>query len=921
MILAVLVLLMLVQPALADTTITTAGCFVSANEGLRYSVRLQTPTCTITLTNPNSASQTVAVTLTNLDPDFVEVSTYDADPGITTTKNTLSFNITVDSGDTTVTIAPWLAAQDDWYFVALSDNQAIGTVESNPVFEQLIEQVNTVNPVFFTNAGDLVQGSDDGNTLLTMYQSLDDTLTEAWPPMYTVPGNHDSVTVANHYSSYFGDLDYTFTYNGVQFIAMSTSGTTSRGAITDSQFDWLEDNVSIADLPTITLFHHPVAVPSWGVDTCCIEDSLDQQQLALLLDRYQVDLAIVGHSQGYDYRLLTSLDVPTITTGFRQLISGGAGGNIAQPDGGYHFTLMHVTPEGITPTEIRKSSFSTVVEYDDNTAVVENSGSVDLPYLRLKFTMDDKFASYVVSDDAGQYYNTVTSHPFDDYTVVYVVTSAAANTTTTYTVTPATTIHRDTVNTVNTTGEVSYATYPSSTATAVTDFQVTPVKKTTQISAVIWGEADQNYQRSWTEQPATANLDTNYQLAGFPVQRIVDITVNGSYFTTVASDTAGQIEFSYIAKQSDRNFTVTLRPAENQSDIIVIPASSGGPQLRRFDRFGNTVASWFAFSSADRGSYQLNRANVVAADQSAVIVSTAPGTNSQLGIYTITGDTIAELKPFGATATTGVSVATGDVTGDGLDDIAVSPTEHTGLLKIYRYATHSKKLKLVSQRSIIKQANQPLVIADIDGIAPAELITIQPTTGRDRLLVYQLRHGRLRRTASFSMNDGQHSTALVAGRFSAPEAVQLAAYTTTAHGHQLQLYRYSNNRLRLIGATPAVSVTGQPQLLASHIPGSTRDSVLSWSDTTSQLRLYRANSTGEWSLLDQFAPFGNSVAGLAVGTIPREHNSWQHDIIITPLAGGNTVSLWRYQKVKTNWQQQRQWAAFADSFSGGVQVW
>ncbi|MFA6475344.1 MAG: metallophosphoesterase [Patescibacteria group bacterium] len=437
-------------------------------------MRLTKPSCSFIVT-PTQTDEFVQFSLENVDPDTVIVT-----PGLTGILNE----------PTTFTVEPWYQVQDDLWFVALSDNQARGTIEANPVFEDIVPLVDAINPPFMTNSGDLIQGSTDPAILPDMFQSVLDTLTDTTVPMYPVPGNHDYDENLVTYSSYFGSPDYGFDIGPARLVALSTAGSTSRGRVTTEQINWLDNMLASTSLQTIVYFHHPIITPAWGKTACCFENNTERDHLATALSTYSADLVINGHSQGYDYQLLSA--------GLYQIITGGAGGRIAQPDGEQHFVLVHVTPTEVShimfplaDTALAFDQTNNSGQYTQAKITSEYTGLTDLPYLRLKFKLQyQPDATYVVYDDQGNIL-PYQSQVYDDEIILLAQTQQIKNTTVIY--------------------------------TAQALFQVTPSNLTTQIHRV--KPVTSGY--SWVERPFDKTVDTTYQLNHLSGKQEVKVYVNG----------------------------------------------------------------------------------------------------------------------------------------------------------------------------------------------------------------------------------------------------------------------------------------------------------------------------------------------------------------------------------------------------------
>jgi uncharacterized protein YegP (UPF0339 family) len=291
------------------------------------------------------------------------------------------------------------------------------------------------------------------------------------------PGNHDAKTSGSEenlisvYSEYYGDTYYNFAFGNTQFYSLSTEEESYEGMITGDELAWLEDNLSNSVYENlITFYHRPIELPEWSTAQSFTSEENKAEVLALL-QNYNVNLSINGHIHTYDYRELGN--------GLYQLITANAG-LLARDEDQYHFSLINVNGEIITPTEVMKDGFNVDVEYlgyndgteDEILATITNSAAADLPYLRLKFKLaaGEKYYAY---DDSGNAIDLV-SHNFGDYSVVYIEASVVALESKTITVKRSTKIQTGLTNTIDANGEITYSTLPTSDINEMSDFSIIP---------------------------------------------------------------------------------------------------------------------------------------------------------------------------------------------------------------------------------------------------------------------------------------------------------------------------------------------------------------------------------------------------------------------------------------------------------------
>lgn len=900
----------------AATIVLADGCFLRD----ATTVYLTEPTCQLTLENNQLTDETVTVQLLNLDPDGVDFT--GATTTITTrTKNTLAADIVVPVGTTAYTIAPWYSVGDDFYFVALSDNQARGTVETNPIFEEVFAQVAAINPIFFTNSGDLVQGSDSLEVLNDMFTAVQQTVSEASVPMYPIPGNHDYDTGLATYSDFFGSPNYSYDVGPVHFIGLSTSGSSSKGVVTSDQLAWLQTEFEQTTQPySIIYFHHPLSVPSWGKPECCFADTTNRDDVAAFLDQQQVDFVINGHSQGYDYRWLTPLDIVTLQLGFYQLITGGAGGNIAEPHGQHHFILAHVTAQGITHQVINESDFGLAVEYDNNNgrhgraqATIENSSAVDIPYVRLKFRLDTSANNFLIQDETGQYYPQFQSHSYGDYTVVYVEVSLPANTTHTFTAVPATVIHNNLTHTIDPTGIITYNTLPTSTTTA-TDLKALPESSSTTISDVTTTAAA----LAWTEIPSSPTLVTTYTFANLAPNAFVQIGVNGQIVQRLLADRNGQIRFRYQGDDPERHFVLRFL-SEPQQNLVTLPANHGTAQVRLFTSSGQVLGQWDAFDGATVTDPKLWRANIIGETDDEVIVYEPSHSPDNLRLYSLAG---SELQRATINTSSVSPPWVGEITGDAAAELLyLLPRQSILIVESFDPdVAHPGREELTLPASLSTKSSI-VAITDVTQDGVAEVILFDQQQRRLVALSYVV--DGLQIVRSYRINVAGTVQAVAAGYFQPADQLSIAV-----------LYQQNSGRQSLWYLVPHGTRAWKRQFGQTY-PTSTIDAVLTAAPrrnqtdrlvvttVTGQMMTYRAGQS-RWQ--KEGSVMLDSLAGTSA-TTTDEHwqlglinggSTWPMRLITSELAAPGRVMVWQYHAGKKQLTQRTSWYGYGDTFTGGT---
>lgn len=924
----------------ASVDISTSGCFNRTTNEITntYTLRMQAPACTITLSNNGTATDIPIILIENIDPDFVTVDNFDTASGLIKTDNTLQFSKTLSADSSaTIVVAPWYEYTDDYYFVAISDSQAKGTIDVNPVFETIISQVSTVNPVFYTNSGDLVQGSSSETTMREMYEAVLGALDESTAPMYPIAGNHDYGAGLDVFEDYFGIDDYSFSFANTKFVGLSTSGSSSKGTVDDESLAWLANELD-DDEPEyiIPFFHHPLVRPDWtNNEYCCFLDTAERNELAGVIDQNNnVFMTVNGHSHGYDYRFIDSADVSTITNGFYQLITGGAGGSLANDDQYHHFSLVHVTPEGIEHTVVKKNDFETLVEYTNNdgsrdmaSAEVTNDADTELPYLRLKFKLASAAMQYLVYDSAGNYIDNVYNHTFDDYTVIYADIDVPANSETIYTVQAATAIHKNTINTINSVGEVTYETRPMGISTAL-EFTALPGKKTTQISEITWNGEDNSYYKAWKEVPQTKKINTTYSIQDLPANRLFEISVNGKFYDRLVTTGKGKLSFTYTPNKSTRNFEIEMLPTINPDAVVYVPNSEGNPQVRRFNGSGNNLTNWFALNESVSGAYHTAIADVDGDAKHEIIISSGLESGGTVAVYTENGERLAQIKPFGNNYVGGVMVYHGDLTGADSEELVLVPQNGVFQIKVYRYKANSQKLIRLSSTkpfgaNYAESAN--LAIGDVSGNEKSEILMVSNDDETAKIKAYKLTNSKkLHQLASKKMSQSYSNAAISIGEMGKTNRVRILVYLSDVRNQRDQALVYSmtnKGRFKKQAHTWLDSaIDGRINVLAGDIDGIHEDHIVLYSENRPDLTVYRVTKRGK--LKERFTkhPFGDDYHGGLDVAFMDANNDWDLELVTGQRAEGSRIKVWNYNKKKNILKKLSGWKGYGDGFIGGVSL-
>jgi len=127
---------------------------------------------------------------------------------------------------------------------------------------------------------------------------------------------------------------------------------------------------------------------------------------------------------------------------------------------------------------------------------------------------------------------------------------------------------------------------------------------------------------------------------------------------------------------------------DGAEEIVTVPGPGGGPQVRVFDLEGNLESQFFAFEVTLRSGLYVATGDIDGDGIEEIAVSTDTGGGGRVRIFDKGGvplhDAFRPYGAFGSMSNASVRVALGDVDGDGSDEVVVSPGEgHEPLVRVY----------------------------------------------------------------------------------------------------------------------------------------------------------------------------------------------------------------------------------------------
>ena len=162
------------------------------------------------------------------------------------------------------------------------------------IFMQAVSEINHLNPDMIILTGDITD-----NGYYKEFQQATKYLAMFEPPLFAVPGNHDSRNLGNQsFEELIGErswkltMDNNFTVIGLD----SSSPDESRGHIGNPQHLWLEHQLDECvineNFSIVALHHHVISIPQTGRERNVLSDAGD---ILRTLTTHEVDFVLSGH--------------------------------------------------------------------------------------------------------------------------------------------------------------------------------------------------------------------------------------------------------------------------------------------------------------------------------------------------------------------------------------------------------------------------------------------------------------------------------------------------------------------------------------------------------------------------------------------------------------------------------------------------
>lgn len=185
-------------------------------------------------------------------------------------------------------------------------------------------------------------------------------------------------------------------------------------------------------------------------------------------------------------------------------------------------------------------------------------------------------------------------------------------------------------------------------------------------------------------------------------------------------------------KYTLKQFPIALAFAVLGVFFITLPTHAAAPTAGIFNTAKQVVQS---FPQVAAGS-SIASGDVTGDAIPDIVVGSAPGTRATIGIFSLEGSLIRSINPYPANMRVGINVAVGDVNGDGLNEIIVSPRQGY-ISRIYIYNGSGTLLGPGFLAYTPRfRGGVSLTVGDVDGDGKKEIITAPMSAGGPHVRVF-----------------------------------------------------------------------------------------------------------------------------------------------------------------------------------------
>jgi hypothetical protein len=376
-------------------------------------------------------------------------------------------------------------------------------------------------------------------------------------------------------------------------------------------------------------------------------------------------------------------------------------------------------------------------------------------------------------------------------------------------------------------------------------------------------------------------------------------------------------------------------PPPSNAFVVHVPNTRTKTVVRTFDNAGNLIASFNAYASGTRGDLNALTADIDGDDDQEVITYLGNRSSSDIRIFSERGRRVGKFFAFPRSFKGGVLVSAADVDGDGASEIIVRPLDKAGPnIRVFRFTPSKNKFELMGSVLAAPKAFRgklSLAVGDVNGDGKDDIIATPYTKGLADVMVFQYNPSKrkIERYAKFRPYAAPYKkgAVLAVGNVSGNGAAEIVVAPSTKGGSNVRVYRYSNaqQRIRLVDWVRAYGSSYQKgvELTLGDVNADGRSEVITVpSEGGPNVRVYTYNETrNDLKLLDWFKPYPANFRGGVALSVANLDEDVPKEVVVTPKrSGGSNVSVYEYDPGSHQMELIDHVMAFGTRYSGAIQA-
>jgi hypothetical protein len=237
-------------------------------------------------------------------------------------------------------------------------------------------------------------------------------------------------------------------------------------------------------------------------------------------------------------------------------------------------------------------------------------------------------------------------------------------------------------------------------------------------------------------------------------------------------------------------------------EIITAPHSGGGPHVRIFDQQGTVKGQFMAYDPKFRGGLSLAVGDIDGDGVTDIVTAPEAGGSPHVRIFDKQGKLKGQFMAYSESFTGGVRVAVGDVDGDGKDEIITVPASGGG-----------PHVRIFDQQGTVKgqfmafgpaeRSGYSLAVANVDNDRLAEIIVIDQASAKGTLRIFNVNGEEKNSWLVFSgLQQKSYKSAVIAQDITGDAIPDIIVYPVLSGEGTVNVYDYTGQLVTRI--TPSV---------------------------------------------------------------------------------------------------------------------